>query len=651
MTTTRKTVSFVVHYPYQWFIYRPIWRHIDWADCEVIVDLRPVAVPQAVTVRADIERMLLDEGVSYRILEPVDYFDQKKLTEFFADVEVLVSCWERGCMSIPETAHIKKVNTTYGIAKELTLVRPSRSICDLILAYGPRDQAYFALLTRSVAVGNPRFDDFYNGTHQIPSSCMHLDRTKPVLLYAPGHGDLGSLAKLFEVFRDEIVKHFTVLLKPHYFTLRDEADLVGTYATLPNVTVINDATDLIGVIAAADVVLTDTSSLIFDALQAHKPLVVTDFLSTEYLNVYHKVLRVHPRGLSGASTYGDSLEQVCKREGKLRTITSPEELLPTLQNYETWHATLRPVQETLVRELFAFTDGTSGRRAAEEIRALFLNARDHRPGILAHAYLAYKNRFSQLFLSSQATTTETTLTQVVVVDDVRASAEDRAATLASARGVADRVLFLSRTSGTSGAGEVTSTIAGVKDWINKAQNVLFVGVGVLLPKFRPAWIPNEYNRICFFAGGDATQPLSQIRQSILGIRPSAGLSVTATSVVVSKPNHVCTDIQALLLSGQFFYDYYQDTAWSDFGHFPLSVYQQYAPMATFEFFPYALNRIRTDEAYGQQQMLRYGLFARSFGLQVWDCEDLRTRRLLQLLFVDRKTLRLEVIKMNAMLRG
>jgi hypothetical protein len=398
-------------------------------------------------------------------------------------------------------------------------------------------------------------------------------------------------------------------------------------------------------------VLTDTSSLIFDALQARKPLVVTDFLSTEYLNVYHKVLRAHPRGLSGASTYGDSLEQVCKREGKLRTITSPPELLPTLQNYEMWHATLRPVQETLVHELFAFTDGTSGRRAAQEIETLFSTPRDHRPGILAHAYLAYKNRFSQLFLSGQVTKTETTFAQVVVIDDVRASAEDRAATLASARGAADRVLFLSPTTKAGGAEEVVSTIAGVKDWINNAQNVLFVGVGVLLPKFRPTLIPNEYNRICFFAGGAATNPLRLIRQSILGMRPAAGVSLTETSVVVSKPNHVCTDIQAVLLSGQFFCDYYQDTSWSDFGHFPLSVYRQFAAVATLEFFPFVLNQIRADDAYGQQQMLRYGLFARLFGLQVWDCEDLRTRRLLQLLFVDRKTLRLEVIKMNALLWG
>lgn len=651
MITSKKTISFVVHYPYQWYIYRPIWRYIDWAVCEVIIDLRPFTVPLPGQVQEDIERLLNDEGINYRVLNFTDYFNTNKLTEFFADVEVLVSCWERGCMGIPETAHLKKVNTTYGIAKELTLVRPTRSICDLILAYGPRDQAYFSLLTKSVSVGNPRFDDFYNGINTVPPELQSLGGSRPILLYAPGHGDLGSLASLYAVFRDQITVHFTVLLKPHYFTLRDESELIGQYAQLPNLTVIDDGVDLIGVIALADVVLTDTSSLIFDALQARKPLLVTDFLTTEYLNIHHKVLRQLPRGFSGASTYSDSLEQVCKREGKIRTIAAPQELLVTLQGYKRWHTELRQVQTELVEELFAYTDGTSGQRAANEIETLFKTERDHRPGILAHAYQAYHNRYSALLLNMQSTKAEVPIPQVVVIDDVSASKEERVRSVESAQAMTDRVLFLSQSEDVTVSVPVVSSLSAVREWIIPEQNIVFVGVGVVVPAFKLAWVPNKFNRIHFFGGGDILSPLNKIKQSILGIRLEDGLFLNETTFRITKPNHFCTDIQAVLMSGQFFREYYLRDNVSDFRQLPLEIYRQFSLVATFRLFPFLLDYVRSDDGYIEQQMRLYGLFANEHGLQVWDCQDLKIGWLMKLFISDRKTLRLAVIKMNAMLLG
>jgi len=283
------------------------------------------------------------------------------------------------------------------------------------------------------------------------------------------------------------------------------------------------------------------------------------------------------------------------------------------QQYQIWHAEIKPVQERLVAALFSFTDGTSGSRAAAEIQTLFVNPRNHQPGILAHAYLAYKNRFSQLFLATKETVSSIPVPQVVVIDDVRVSEEDRVMTLESARGSADRVLLLSPRRVTYEGVTVAQTFASVQDWLQQDRQVLFIGVGATVPTLQESQFPTVQNAVHCFSGTTANSPFMPIKRKILGLQKRGGVSLKLTGCTVDAPNHFCTDIQAVLLSGKFFCDYYPINQPIDFGQFPLSIYHHLAPVATFVLYPFLLDRTRTDDVYLEQQMSRYGRLVSTAG--------------------------------------
>jgi hypothetical protein len=398
-----KRISFIVYYPYQWFIYRNIYNEISADKREVIVDLSANPELQDEEVKMSIVSLLQREKVSFRILAGVDRLSGFYFEDFFSDVEVIVSCWENGCVSDPALQHIKKVNTTYGIAKELTLLRPTRSIYDVILAYGKRDQRYFELLTKAIAIGNPRLDNFYNSvvddSVREKLSIHFKDKKKKIILYVPTHGDLGSTHEMLSPF-ERLSKQNNVIFKPHYYTLREEKDIVEKYRQIESLLVIDDTWDTIEVMSVSDIVVSDNSSVIFDAMQVDKPLVVCDFLDNQFLDIVHKKLRFIKKGVTGALTYSGSLEQEIKSKGLVMTITKPDHLDAVLENIGKIDGRYKHFRKEIVRDNFQYTDGRSSKRAADIILRVYDTEREHIPGILQHAYLAYNNRIYQQMVES-----------------------------------------------------------------------------------------------------------------------------------------------------------------------------------------------------------------------------------------------------------
>lgn len=399
----QKKISFIVHYPYQWFIYRNIYNKLPADKREVIIDLNVNPQIQNDELKETIIALLKQEGVTFRVLERVFYFNDACFRSFFAEVEIIVSCWEFGCVSSQHTAHIKKVNTTYGLAKELTMLRPTRSIYDVILAYGERDRRLFSLLTKSIAIGNPRLDNFYSG--RVDKSVReklfaHLDDKKKTVLYIPTHGDLGSFHEMLPVFK-RLSGRYNVVFKPHYYTLREEKETLEKYRQVPSLLVIDDTWDTIEVMALSDVVVSDNSSSIFDAMQVDKSLIVCDFLGNQFLDIVHKKLRFDKKGISGALTYSNSFEQEIKKKGLVATIKKPDDLDDALENIAEIDGRFSSFRKELVRSNFSFTDGRSSERAAEIILRLYKAKREHVSGILDHAYRAFNNQMFQWNIESE----------------------------------------------------------------------------------------------------------------------------------------------------------------------------------------------------------------------------------------------------------
>lgn len=395
--TLVRDIAFIIHYPYQWYVYKNTYRELG-ERAEFIIDMGaffPVDQPPGLLER--VVELLEKNKARYRILQEDDYRNPEYLETFFASYKTLVSVWERGSMQLPCNDDKRKVNMTYGSGKELTMVRPSRGIHDVILAYGPRDHALFSYYTHSVIVGNPRFDDWFNGTvdaRSIPGVTHMLVPAKKTVLYLPTHGDLSSIKALSGALAD-LTPLYNVIVKTHYFTTEEEQEHMAVLKK-SGVILVTDEVDLLPLLSVADVVLSDNSSAIFDAILADKPTVVTDFLSDDYLDVSHKELRELRRTMQGASTFSQSIEQLIKKEGRVLTLKKAESLAPVITEALKDSEYFRAQRARLREELYSYRDGGCAKRAATEIQQVTDAPKSYERPILYHAIEAYKAHLNVL---------------------------------------------------------------------------------------------------------------------------------------------------------------------------------------------------------------------------------------------------------------
>src|SRR3989344_4490915 len=381
-------IGFVIYYPFQFYVYKNVYQHLK-DEAEFIIDLG-LFFPNRQTedVLPAIEALLGKHGARYRVLRYEDYRYAAYLERYFSGYEMLVSVWWRGCILFPQNRPKKKVHITYGAGKELTTLNLGKREFDLILAYGEYDHAFYSLITKSVVIGNPKFDDWFNDSldmHGISDVVRRLNPKKKTVLYLPTHSDLSSIDELAGSIR-EAGEKYNVITKLHYYTPREEPQRVEKLAD-PNIILLQDDADLLPLLKIADVVISDNSSAIFDAVLADKPIIVANLHSPEYLDTAHQKERMYRRGVGGALTFSGSIEQRIKRDGTVQTITVAKELLPTVERVFV-HDTAEAKRKELAKKLFAHRDGSAGRRGAESIRAFAKASIEEKP-FLYHAIQHY----------------------------------------------------------------------------------------------------------------------------------------------------------------------------------------------------------------------------------------------------------------------
>lgn len=382
-------IIFVITYPFQFYVYKNIYRHLD--NAEFLVDLGafyPVRISDK--MEANIINFLDNKNVYYRILYYSDYFFKEYLSLFFDKYSVLVGVWETGCNSLMCNQNKKKVNLTYGAGKELTQVRFSRRYNDLILAYGERDHKLFSLFTEAKIVGNPKFDDWFND--EIDYSFLreineNIIKDRKTLLYLPTHGNLSSLKELISELK-LMLNFYNVIVKMHYVTTQEEPETIKELSDI-GIIVVQDDFDLLPLLKVSDVVLSDNSSAIFDAILADKPLVVTDFISGVELDIKYKKLSDSSRGSVGPLTYSGSIEQLVKKDGSLITVKKPKDLSGAIKEALQDGEYYKQKRKKIRNEIFSFNDGKSGLRAAEEIKNILISKHRRKKPILFHAIENY----------------------------------------------------------------------------------------------------------------------------------------------------------------------------------------------------------------------------------------------------------------------
>lgn len=172
--------------------------------------------------------------------------------------------------------HTKIALLQYGYAKEPHNYGTWRAFADLNLVYGNYAYQRISYFSPTEITGCPRYDLWHQPLfHQKAKKTYGnvLDTNKKTILYAPSWGELSSFS-LYITEMAKLAESYNVLVKLHHNTLL-LANKHQNYEKLyPNLHFFYESEDLLSLISIADIVISDFSGAIFDAIFGKKPVVL-----------------------------------------------------------------------------------------------------------------------------------------------------------------------------------------------------------------------------------------------------------------------------------------------------------------------------------------------------------------------------------------
>lgn len=394
-TNPKAKIAFMVWTPFHYYVYKNIIKYLPEAEF-VVVDTWYQTIH-------DRGRAHLDEAVSFlkereqhwRVL--TELTNKTAIERFFEKYEIVVSTLLNpplDSLSLDDWfARKKSVLVGYGVAKDLATFGPWVAQFDLSLVEGPRTHAYHQLLTEAHAVGVSKFDDWFTNSPDgtlLDRTNERLDHTKRTILYLPTHSGLSSLYAFGEAVQ-ALKTDYNVLIKFHHHNKLIERPIVERLSQDQGLFLFDERDDILPLFALADVVISDSSSAMLEAVLVDKALVILDVASDEALIKKHvKGEEFNSFWYSGGATYDGSIEQQVKEPAQaVGVVIKDERELPravadALEN----HGCFQQNREQLRKKLFSHTDGTAGERSAVLIRGL-LSREKPRPPLLGMAIRSY----------------------------------------------------------------------------------------------------------------------------------------------------------------------------------------------------------------------------------------------------------------------
>lgn len=164
----------------------------------------------------------------------------------------------------------------YSLAKPKTAYNSRWFAADHGLVYGDYSESIIGEMCAVSKVGNPRFDPFFERRLDqdiLENIRAHLDPSKKTVLYQPTWGDLNSSADFLTAL-GQLEDEFNVITRPHHMSaIRKEGQ--GEVEGIISLRDLPDILDLgIYLNDVADVVVSDMSGAIFDALYCGKKVVL-----------------------------------------------------------------------------------------------------------------------------------------------------------------------------------------------------------------------------------------------------------------------------------------------------------------------------------------------------------------------------------------
>lgn len=307
--------AFILFQPFHYYLYRNICQHLN--DAEFVIDATSGG-DRNYGLRDFYDRLvhlLEQKGAHFQTLR-----DEHDPERFFERYEVIVSNLHKEFLDTPARLGKKLVAVMYGASKDLWNFGSWRRHFDYALTYGPYSHERMRTWTRSIIVGNPKYDDWFCDTvdlQRITHITGRLRLNRKTVLYLPTYGELGSLEFMVPSLR-ELARRYNVIVKVHHNTQYREKNRMAALMG-DSVILADDFDDLQALFKISDVVISDNSGALFEAVLVDKPVVLVDLFSGAGVgeNQRPRASRLSWDAYQNRY-YAESLEQVIKREPKLQ---------------------------------------------------------------------------------------------------------------------------------------------------------------------------------------------------------------------------------------------------------------------------------------------------------------------------------------------
>jgi len=307
-------IGFICFTPFHYFVYKNIYKHLYNAEF-IIGDYYGSLDEKDEQERIfRLSNFLQTQKVHWRY---IDHSHEEIKFESYSKYGLLASCLYKGAITEEYNKSKKKVRVLYGNAKDKWNFGPWSAFFDLVLTYGPYSQKNLQIYGNAKMVGNPKFDSWFKSefdTQETEKLRSQLDKRKKTILFTPTYGVLSAQKDLYFLL-NRITKDYNIIVKFHQNTFLFEKDIVGKYKR-SQMHIASDIDDILSLFKIADVVISDNSGALFDALLADLPILSIDNVMRNNLNDSPETSLYYDDNNTylGVATNSDSWDQKIKKK-------------------------------------------------------------------------------------------------------------------------------------------------------------------------------------------------------------------------------------------------------------------------------------------------------------------------------------------------
>lgn len=350
-------------------------------EAEIVPDFTagPSGTQYPASAKRDFRTWLAASGMPWRDLE----LETTSPSDFFGKYGTVVAPFYGGLVQHPALKKHRKARVFYGGAKELWGFALWNTYFDLVCTPGAYysdalHELYGKRGVRIVSTGDPKLDALTTLTQEAARREIGTGSALPVVLVASTWGKLSALGRIAGSLTS-LTDRYTIIVKAHHMHAVFDHEILRAFDGTA-VRLMDQRTSVATAIAAADVVVSDASGALFDALLADKPVVVLDTLTglDDEFHIENAFYGVKNPKLAGVPTHEDSTEMRVREPahqiGPVLNLSLqpqlPQELQRVVEEALRTHDRFGAARELLRRSHFLPLDGKASERVAEAIRAL-----------------------------------------------------------------------------------------------------------------------------------------------------------------------------------------------------------------------------------------------------------------------------------------